>query len=128
MMICNALPSDYPLFKTWSSECSATGKRSTTLTLTGCLITPPAFTNSSNKSIQMSFSSAHYPIPGRPDRPESQIIILKYLNLRGIPVPRAARRRWRRQALHREQLSQAEWIATDGASSDSTPTAVAESV
>lgn len=65
-----------------------------------------------------------YPTPGRYDQPESQLIVLNYLNLQGIPVPRAARRRWRRQAHRRELNSQLEWIATDGAADGaSTPRA-----
>lgn len=94
----------------------------------GCLNTPPRVTDFTTKAIQMSDSSAHRPPPGRYDLPESQGIVLNYLNLRGIPVPPAARRRWRRQAQRRERISQAEWIATHEASSPIAQTPDAESV
>lgn len=61
-------------------------------------------------------------LPRRDEQPEAQLIVLNYLNLQGIQVPHAARRRWRRQALHRERCSQEEWIATEGASERRTPT------
>lgn len=75
----------------------------------------------------MSEYSEYHATPGRYDQPESQVIVLNYLNLQGIPIPPAARRRWRRQAFLREQRSQDEWIANDGANSPRTQTPAPQS-
>lgn len=69
----------------------------------------------------MAEHSGNVTPPGRYDPPASQLIVLNHLIDHGIRIPPAARRRWRRQAFHRERRSQDEWIASNRSSSPRPP-------